>query len=319
MVAMSVFPLWWSSFSEEFGRRSIYLISFFLFIIACILCAVSTNIAMLITFRVMAGGCAASVQAVGAGTIADVWESKERGRAMSLFYLGPLLGPLLAPIIGGVLSQSLGWRSTMWFLSIFGLVAFLLLLFMLPETLVSSRRVDRRLQSTRPKTFLKQLQRIFVEPLGVLLFLRFPPILITVILAAIAFGALFIVNIAIQQKYADAPYSFKQTIVGLLYLPTGIGSTFASFLGGKWLDYIMAREAKKKKRYDVNGQLLYLPEDRMKENMWLANTVYPLGLLLFGWTLEYGIFWFVPSIGSFLFGLSSMLVFVSPSIQAPSP
>ncbi len=35
----------------------------------------------------------------------DVWEVRERGKAMGIFYLGPLLGPLLAPIIGGALSE----------------------------------------------------------------------------------------------------------------------------------------------------------------------------------------------------------------------
>lgn len=37
---------------------------------------------MLIVFRVLGGGAAASVQAVGAGTIADLWLPFERGRAM---------------------------------------------------------------------------------------------------------------------------------------------------------------------------------------------------------------------------------------------
>lgn len=74
---------------------------------------------MLIVMRMLAGGAAASVQAVGAGTIADIWESRERGRAMGVFYLGPLCGPLLAPIIGGILAQSWGWRSTQWALGIY--------------------------------------------------------------------------------------------------------------------------------------------------------------------------------------------------------
>lgn len=45
---------------------------------------------MLIAFRVLSGAAASSVQAVGAGTIADIWEVKQRGRAMGWFYLGPL-------------------------------------------------------------------------------------------------------------------------------------------------------------------------------------------------------------------------------------
>lgn len=66
------------------------------------LAAVSTNIGMLVVTRMLGGGAAASVQVVGAGTIADLWDVRERGKAMGIFYLGPLMGPLFAPIIGGV-------------------------------------------------------------------------------------------------------------------------------------------------------------------------------------------------------------------------
>ena len=130
---MSIFPLWWSSFSETLGRRTIYLTSFMLFLLWNILAAVSDNIAMLIVMRLLGGGAAASVQAVGAGTIADIWDVHERGKAMGIFYLGPLCGPLFAPIIGGVLAEKLGWRSTQWFLVIYGGAVLIFLFFALPE------------------------------------------------------------------------------------------------------------------------------------------------------------------------------------------
>lgn len=143
MLAMSVFPLWWSSFSETVGRRTIYLVSFALFVLWGLLSAVSTNITMLVVMRVLSGGAAASVQAVGAGTIADIWEPKERGRAMGFFYLGPLCGPLFAPIIGGAMGQGLGWRSTQWFLVVYGGFTLVGLLFGLPETLKKRRDVAK--------------------------------------------------------------------------------------------------------------------------------------------------------------------------------
>ena len=65
LLAMAIFPLWWSSFSETFGRRSIYIISFAFFTIWNIIAAVSINISMLIVMRILGGGAAASVQAVG--------------------------------------------------------------------------------------------------------------------------------------------------------------------------------------------------------------------------------------------------------------
>ena len=86
MLSMAIFPLWWSAYSETSGRRTVYLTSFALFTIFACLGAVSNSIAMLTVMRMLSGGAAASVQAVGAGTIADLWEVKERGRAMGIFY-----------------------------------------------------------------------------------------------------------------------------------------------------------------------------------------------------------------------------------------
>ncbi|KAL7944205.1 major facilitator superfamily domain-containing protein [Trichoderma barbatum] len=324
MISMSIFPLWWSSFSEQFGRRSIYIISFALFLVFAILSAVSTNISMLIVFRIFTGGASASVQAVGAGTIADIWESQERGRAMSMFYLGPLLAPLIAPIVGGALAQGFGWKATMWFLAIYGLIILTMLIFFLPETLARKKTeepvdepapesIRRMTTAESAKVHTRKLaasaKRVFIDPLSVLLFLRFPPVFITVFTAAIAFGALFISNISIQQKFSQPPYNYSELIVGLLYLPAGLGYFVASLFGGRWIDQIMARQAIKANRYDENGKLIYLPEDRFRENMWLANTMYPIGLLIYGWTLHYGVIFIVPAIGSFIFGASSMLVF----------
>lgn len=324
MLSMSIFPLWWSSFSEEFGRRNIYIISFALFTIFSVASAFSKNITMLIILRVCGGGASASVQATGAGTIADIWESFERGNAMSMFYLGPLLGPLIAPVVGGALTQALGWRSTMWFLSIYGLVILIMLTLFLPETLV--RRKTEEAVAERPtlgrttttesakaktKKTTQFLKRFLIDPLSVLLFLRFPAVVVAVTLAAIAFGALFVGNIAIQQLFSKPPYNYDQLVIGLLYIPSGLGYFIASFFGGRWIDRIMAREATKANRYDERGKLIYLPEDRLRENAWIANTVYPLALLVFGWTLQYGVHFMVPCVTLFLFGATSMLLFVS--------
>lgn len=115
LLSMAICPLWWSSFSETAGRRNIYIISFTIYVVVNIVGAFSSSIGMFIAFRVLSGGTSASVQAVGAGTVADIWEPRERGRGMSIFYIGPLCGPLFAPIIGGALNTWLGWRSIQWF------------------------------------------------------------------------------------------------------------------------------------------------------------------------------------------------------------
>ncbi|KAI1104474.1 MFS general substrate transporter [Jackrogersella minutella] len=324
MLAMSIFPLWWSSFSETLGRRDIYLVSFFLNVVFSLLCGLSVNIAMLIVFRVLSGGAAASVQAVGAGTIADIWEPRERGRAMGYFYWGPLVGPLLGPIIGGALTEGFNWRGTVWFLTAYGAVVFVLVLFCVPETLAKrkpaavaepshandlSRISTARSVQAHTKQTVAWLKRCFIDPLEIILYLRFPAVAITVYYAAITFGALYVLNISIQSAFSSAPYNFSPIILGLLYLPGSLGYFATTILGGRWIDRIMVRAAEKARRYDADGKLVYLPEDRMRENAWLAATLYPGALIWSGWTLQYGVHWAAPAVANFFFGVGSMLVF----------
>lgn len=321
---MAIFPLWWATFSQEFGRRSIYITSFALFVIFSVLSAISSSIAMLIVMRLLAGGASASVQAVGAGTIADIWAVRERGRAMGFFYLGPLMGPLLAPFIGGALAQGLGWRSTMWALTIYGGVMLLALIFVLPETLPMREEARGAALGRTPtgasaassvsvhaKRTAAFARRFFIDPLSVLAMLRFPAVFLTVFWASITFGSLYVLNISIQGSYESPPYSFDMLIVGLFYIPPSLGYMLTSMFGGKWIDRIMVRQATRAGRYDGVGKLIFLPEDRFAENAWIAGTVYPLAMIFYGWTIDKGLHWFVPCIGTFLFGVTSMLVFVS--------
>lgn len=313
MLSMSIFPLWWSSFSEKLGRRTIYLVSFTLFTLWSVLSAISTSIEMLIVMRMLGGGASASVQAVGAGTIADIWDTRERGRAMGIFYLGPLCGPLIAPIVGGILAQAWDWRSTQWFLAIYGGLAMLLLFFGLPETLIISKpppaveaqpgsapadrtlsRVSSRQVVEKTAKALKIFKLIIIDPLKILLFLRFPAVLLTVYYASIAFGSLYMLNVSIQDTFAEPPYNYSIIVIGLLYIPNSLGYILASIIGGRWMDSIMQREAKRANRVDARGKLIYIPEDRMRENAWLGAFLYPVALLWYGWSVQKGVHWIVP-------------------------
>jgi MFS family permease len=300
---------------------------------------------MFIAMRMLSGAAGASVQAVGAGTIADVWEVKERGHAMGIFYLGPLCGPLLSPIIGGALNEGFGWRAVQWFLAIMGAVIFTLVLFCLPETLKERRNVtaieddgaapqiapagdekngataDTAVQPTLTRTTTRQsvhvkttkylafLKRAFIDPLRIILYLQFPAVAICVFYATTTFAALYSLNVSIQQTFSTKPYNYTSIIVGLLYIPNSLGYFLTSIFGGKWVDRIMAREARKAGRYDHKHRLQYRPEDRMKENAWLGAFMFPAALVVYGWTAEYGVNIAAPMIANFFFGIGSMLIF----------
>lgn len=173
LVSLGVFPLWWSSLCERIGRRTVYVISFLWFFVFSIACAVAPNVGALVALRLLAGVGGSAVQACGAGTIADLYVQEERGQALGLFYLGPLVGPFLSPIIGGLVAEKWGWRATMWVMVIVCGLNVLTILFLLPETLLKdvdlaalkkhivTNVMDQ--ESTHEKDFESNLDRIATD------------------------------------------------------------------------------------------------------------------------------------------------------------
>ena len=178
-----------------------------------------------------------------------------------------------------------------------------------PDQRDLTRTTSRQSVQRRTAEYIKTTKRIFLDPLKIILLLRFPAVLITVYYASITFGSLYLLNVSLQVVFSSPPYSFSTTIVGLTYIPNSIGYISASLFGGKWTDKIMAREAERAGRYDDNNKLMYRPEDRMRENAWIAAFLYPAALVWYGWTAEKGVFWLVPLIANFFFGVGSMLIF----------
>ncbi len=294
---MAIVPLWWSVMSEMYGRRPVYIISFALFIVLNSAAAVSKSIAAFIVTRLLAGGASASVAAVGAGTIADLWAVENRGNAMGYYFLGPMVGPLVSPIIGGILTQRLGWRSTQWGAVVYGGLVWLMVLFALPETSAKSLNKRKHLEKSEAESSKSSSSKILyalVEPFKVIGYLRFPSLLMTTYYTSVTFASYYMLNIAIQSVFSQSPYSFEAIILGLLYIPGALGSILASVVGGRWSDHIMHRQAKSAGRYDASGNLIFLPADRMQENAWLAGMLFPAALLAFGFTASNHIHWIVP-------------------------
>ncbi|KAL7763996.1 hypothetical protein ACKLNR_005141 [Fusarium oxysporum f. sp. zingiberi] len=187
----------------------------------------------------------------------------------------------------------------MWFVATHGFVIIVAIFFLLPETLTSKsepaitqelmRMSTRDSTKVKSKEFTTALKHYLIGPLSVLLLLRFSPVFLTVLIAAIAFSSIYVLNIVIESGFAQPRTNFKQTTIGLTYMSTGMGYIVSSMVGGHWMDSIIAREARKTERYDAQGNLIYLPEDRMKRMP--------------------GVQYMAPISSLFVFGFSSMLHF----------
>lgn len=107
ILGFALGPLVAAPMSEIYGRLPVYHTTNVLFIIFTVACAVSSSMDMLIGFRFLAGCCGAAPMTIGGGTIADLMPPAQRGSAMAIWAMGPLLGPVVGPVIGGFLVSTL--------------------------------------------------------------------------------------------------------------------------------------------------------------------------------------------------------------------
>lgn len=129
-----------------------------------------------------------------------------------------------------------------WFLAIFGGALLLLIGFCPPET-VARRPLDQERKGVK-NTIVG-----LIRPILALSLLHHPPVFVAVYSAAIAFGSMYVINISIQSDFASPTYNFNTTRVVLLYITPMIGYAISSVLGGRWIEYIMSRDARKAGRY----------------------------------------------------------------------
>lgn len=111
-------PLLIAPMSEIYGRWALYNIGNMLFTIFTVGTALSNSIGMIMAFRFLMGLAGAVPITIGSGSIADIMPIEKRGRAMSVWALGPLLGPCIGPVAGGYLTEAAGWRWVFWLIVI---------------------------------------------------------------------------------------------------------------------------------------------------------------------------------------------------------
>ena len=111
-------PIVIAPLSELYGRYAVYNATNVLFVAFTVACAVAPSLDSLVGFRWLEGVAGSAAITMGGGTIADMFVQEQRGRAMALWSMGPLVGPVVGPIAGGFLAQSLGWRWVFWVIAI---------------------------------------------------------------------------------------------------------------------------------------------------------------------------------------------------------
>jgi EmrB/QacA subfamily drug resistance transporter len=127
---------------DIFGRSKIFNWGFVIFTVGSALCGFSTNIYLLISFRVIQAIGGAILQATSGAIIADVFPREVRGRAYGYNSLGYTSGAMLGIVLGGIITTFVDWQY-IFFLNIpIGIVAVAIGLKYLKDTTKNPVKMD---------------------------------------------------------------------------------------------------------------------------------------------------------------------------------
>lgn len=292
MAVFAISPLFWAALADIGGRKSLYIISLVIFIIANVLLAcLPPNIASLYVLRIVQAIGASSVLSLGAGTIADITPPAKRGKTIAIFMLGPQLGPLLGPILSSVASGG-NWRWTFGLLSILTGLVFFVILFLLPETLRCLVGKGECYGAGGWKNWFlmpKLYQRRIVEdakgfphppklsPIIYWKLARYYPVLISSIVGGFVFASLYAISVTFGTVLITH-YSFTDLQTSLSYIAPGIGLILGSLINGNLSDKF------RKNRIKKNGS--FIPEERFAIQIF-GFIFISAGLIGFGWVVQF--------------------------------
>ncbi|KAF5638637.1 major facilitator family transporter [Fusarium sp. NRRL 25303] len=320
LIFQGLAPSLWGPISDVKGRRVAYLLTFIVFLGACIGLAEAKNYATMVVLRCVQSTGSASTIAIGSGVIGDITTRDNRGGLMGIFQAGLLVPVAVGPIIGGALAGSLGWRSIFWFLTIYSGVFLVFLVLLLPETLRSivgnGSREPKHVMAKYPLRVYQKTTKVkwihdatspsptekkridITGPFRILISKQAAPII--VFLAV--YYAVWQMSITAMSSLFKDKYGLTETEIGLTFIANGVGSMVGTLITGKILNMDYRRF---KSRHDVRIASGSTENDvepvntrKMQENDFPLETarlrLVPLfsllqcaSILLFGWTIQY--------------------------------
>ncbi|KAF7557269.1 hypothetical protein G7Z17_g806 [Cylindrodendrum hubeiense] len=314
VLGFALGPIILAPLSELYGRLIIYHfcnIAYFAFTIGC---AFSTDVGMFLAFRIICGCAASGPMSIGGGTVADITPQEQRGKAMALFAMGPLIGPVIGPIMGGFVSENVGWRWTFRIIMILSGVIGAATFIFTRETnavVLLQRKAERMRKETGndklvPKvtkegTPRQMLLRAIVRPLKMLIFS--PIVLLVSLYTGVLFGLIFLLFTTFPSLF-EGVYGFDAGIAGLAYLGLGLGMVLGLVLFSILSDKLLGQK---------QGGAIAKPEKRLILMKWFGP-ITPLGCFLYGWSAYYHTHWIVPILGTFIVGLGSLFVVIPGQI-----
>lgn len=309
-------PVVWGPLSELYGRKTVLLPSSFGYFCFCFMVGAAKDIQTIMICRFFAGFVGAAPLVASPAAMADMFNAKQRGKAMTIFAMVLFGGPMIAPICGGftVKNPRLHWRFTSYFSGMVGVLALFAMLFVLDEThhgLILSRKAEVLRRRTKnwgihaahdqvslsikeivEKNITRPILMLFTEPI----------LFLVTLYNAFIYGLLYLFLTAVPLIFVGE-YGFSQGVGELPYLAMFIGE----LIGGAISIFMERRYAR---AVDANDGKP-VPEERLPPMM-VGGFFFTGGIFWLGWAGGYAdkVHWIVPTIGAAPIGAGLILIFL---------
>jgi len=121
--------------SDSFGRRRPMLVGLVLGLLGSLVCFFSTTIAAFLLGRCLQGVGSGCGLVLGRSILRDCFKDKTFARYISYLSVGTISIMASAPVLGGYLQALFGWRGCFGYLSLYGALLLIFVVWKLPETL----------------------------------------------------------------------------------------------------------------------------------------------------------------------------------------
>ncbi|CCK68521.1 spermine transporter KNAG_0B00730 [Huiozyma naganishii CBS 8797] len=311
VIGFAVGPLLWSPVSDLYGRKVAYFFSMGLYTIFNIPCALAPNLGCLLACRFICGIFASSGLCLVGGSIADMFPSNSRGKAIAFFAWAPYAGPCIGPLVNGFISVSTGRMDLIFWVNMAFCGTMWIVASLIPETyapvILKKRAVRLRKETGNPKIMTEQeaqglsfneiLRACLLRPLY---FAVTEPVLVaTCFYVCLIYSLLYAFFFAFPVIFGDL-YGYKDNLIGLMFIPILIGATFALaftfWCESKYMQIVKTRRP--------------TPEDRLLGAM-IGAPFAAIALWILGATALKRIIWVGPASSGLAFGFGMVLIYYS--------
>ena len=110
VLTFAAFVLTGGSLADRFGRKRIFLVGLWAFIVGSIICGLADLPAVLSLGRAVAGLGSAFMLSAGLALIVQDFRNADRIRAFAVWGVLVCAGAVFGPLVGGLITDGLGWR-----------------------------------------------------------------------------------------------------------------------------------------------------------------------------------------------------------------